>query len=285
MRDGMAGPVPDRTIVITGASDGIGAEAAHVLAHRGEHVVVVGRSPDKTEAVAKAIGAPFYTADFSRLDDVRDLASQLLADHPRIDVLANNAGGLMGERQITIDGYEKTFQVNHLAPFLLTNRLMQNLCASTAKVINTASIGARLFGQLDLDDLDYAHSYSANKAYGDSKLANILFTKELHRRHHADGISTAAFHPGNVSTNFAAEGGFWARLLYQSPLRHLFLISPEQGARPLLWLADTTPGKDWTSGEYYEKNRIARTNRQAADPELARDLWERSAAMVGLAAG
>ncbi len=150
-------------------------------------------------------GAAYLLGDFCCLDDVRALAEQLKANYPRIDVLANNAGGIMGDREITADGFERTLQVNHLAPFLLTHLLMDVLTASGAKVINTSSIAARRFGRLDLDDLDNHRKYSPEKAYGDAKLANILFTKELHRRCHDQGISTAAFHPGNVATSFAKE--------------------------------------------------------------------------------
>ena len=271
-----------RTIVITGASDGIGAAAARELSSHGEQVVVVGRSEAKTRAVAQEIGAPFHLADFARLDEVRALADELRAAYPRIDVLANNAGGIMGRREITVDGFEKTFQVNHLAPFLLTDLLMETLVASRATVINTSSAAARLWGRIDLDDLDNARKYSANKAYGDGKLANILFTRERHRRFNDQGISTAAFHPGPVATNFAADSTSPMRFIYRTPLRRLALISPERGADTLVWLATTTPGQDWFSGQYYEKRGPARTNPQADDGALATAFWERSAQLVAL---
>ena len=276
--------MPQRTIVLTGASDGIGAAAARELAQLGEKVVVVGRSEAKTRAVAEEVGAPFHLADFSRLDEVRALADELRSAYPRIDVLANNAGGIMGRRELTADGFERTFQVNHLAPFLLTDLLMDTLIASGSTVINTSSAAARLWGRIDLDDLDNARAYSANKAYGDGKLANILFTRELHRRFHDEGISTAAFHPGPVATNFAADSTSLMRLIYRTPLRHLALISPERGADTLVWLARTAPGTDWHSGQYYEKRRPARTSPQADDGALATGLWERSARMVALPA-
>ncbi|MEV4175373.1 SDR family NAD(P)-dependent oxidoreductase [Nonomuraea sp. NPDC049709] len=128
-----------QTIIITGASDGIGAAAAHQLTENGHKVIVVGRSPQKTAAVAGKIGAPFHVADFADLAQVRSLASELTATYPRIDVLANNAGGIFGDREVTTDGYEKTFQVNHLAPFLLTYLLMATLIESNAKIIQTSS--------------------------------------------------------------------------------------------------------------------------------------------------
>ncbi|MDR6509025.1 SDR family NAD(P)-dependent oxidoreductase [Arthrobacter oryzae] len=267
-----------RTIVITGASDGIGASAARTLAKAGELVVVVGRSAEKTRAVAEEIGVDHFVSDFADLSQVRTLAAQLKEKYPRIDVLANNAGGIMGKRELTVDGHEKTFQVNHLAPFLLTNELMDVLTASHATVINTSS-AANTFGSVDIDDLDAAGKYSASKAYGTSKLENILFTTELHHRYNAAGISTAAFHPGGVATNFAAESTSWFRFAYKTFIKR-FMLTPEQGADTLVWLATTVPGQDWVSGAYYAKRALGKANRQAYDAQLARQLWDRSVALV-----
>lgn len=268
----------ERTIVITGASDGIGAAAARALSAAGARVVIVGRSPQKTERIATDLGVDHLVADFARLDDVRTLAGQLLRRYPRIDVLANNAGGIMGDRELTVDGHEKTFQVNHLAPFLLTTLLMDRLVASRASVINTSSAANR-FGRINLDDLDNARKYSPGRAYGGAKLANILFTRELHRRYHDRGIATAAFHPGVVATSFSTDSTSSMRLVYQSVLKRL-LITPEKGADTLVWLAGTAAGADWQSGQYYEKRRVRAANRQAADAGLATALWERSTDMV-----
>lgn len=271
-----------RTIIITGASDGIGAAAARELSLAGDQVVIVGRSQAKTAAIAADLGADFYVADFADLAQVRALAAELLERYPRIDVLANNAGGIMGARETTVDGHEKTFQVNHLAPFLLTSLLMDRLVQSRASVIQTSSAANSLFGNIDLDDLDAEQKYSANTAYGDAKLANILVTMELHRRYRDRGISTAAFHPGVVATSFAAASTSLMRLVYTTPLKRL-LLTPEQGADTLVWLATTRPGTDWRSGGYYEKRSIAGANRQAYDPELAAGLWARSEAMLAQA--
>jgi NAD(P)-dependent dehydrogenase (short-subunit alcohol dehydrogenase family) len=268
-----------RTIVITGASDGIGAAAARALSQSGDRVVIVGRSPGKTAAVAEALGTDHLVADFACLDEVRTLAAELQERYPRIDVLANNAGGIMGDRETTIDGHEKTFQVNHLAPYLLTTLLMDRLVASQARVINTSSAANLLFGKIDLDDLQGETKYSANKAYGDGKLANILFTRELHRRYSDQGLTTAAFHPGVVATSFSTGSTTLMRLIYQTPLKRL-LLGAEQGADTLVWLATATPGADWASGEYYEKRRIQKANKQAYDAQLAADLWEQSTALV-----
>ena len=269
-----------RTIVITGASDGIGASAARTLSNRGDRVVVVGRSEEKTARVATAIGADYFVTDFADLAQVRHLAAQLREKYPRIDVLANNAGGIMGHRGLTVDGHEKTFQINHLAPFLLTTELLDVLTASSATVINTSSAANALYGRLDLNDLETATKYSANLAYGNAKLENILFTAELNNRYQAAGISTAAFHPGVVATNFAAGSTSPFRFMYRSFLNR-FMLSPEQGADTLVWLATAVPGQDWISGGYYVKRALAKANKQAYEPELARGLWEQSAAMVG----
>jgi NAD(P)-dependent dehydrogenase (short-subunit alcohol dehydrogenase family) len=279
----MSSTQKSKTIVITGASDGIGAAAARRLTQAGHSLVLVGRSEQKTRRIGEELGVPFLTADFADLGQVRGLAAQLLVEAPTVDVLVNNAGGIFGDRARTVDGFEKTLQVNHLAPFLLTNLLMPALLAGDASVINTSSAAARLFGKIDLEDLNNDRRFSANKAYGDSKLANVLFTKELHRRFHADGLSAAAFHPGPVATGFASDSTSVMRWIYQTPLRHVAgLISPDAGAQTLIWLAETTPGTDWQSGEFYEKLRVARTNPQAADAELARAFWDRSAQFVGL---
>jgi NAD(P)-dependent dehydrogenase (short-subunit alcohol dehydrogenase family) len=271
-----------KTIVITGASDGIGAEAARALASAGHHVVIVGRSPQKTRAVAVETGADSYTTDFADLAQVRQLADNLNARYPRIDVLANNAGGIFNTHTVTVDGHDTTFQVNHLAPFLLTNLLLGTLQNSHATVIQTASQVAKRHGHLNIDDLDNQASYQPIKAYSDAKLENILFTKELHRRYAHAGISAVAFHPGNVASNFASDTTTAWRFIYQTPLRHLALMTPRKAAEPLIWLAQGQPGHGWQPGEYYEKRKIAATNPQASDSALSTQLWERSAQMAGL---
>jgi NAD(P)-dependent dehydrogenase (short-subunit alcohol dehydrogenase family) len=238
----------------------------------------VGRSPQRTRAVAAELGADHLLADFSSLAEVRVLAAELRRRYPRIDVLANNAGGILAARDLTVDGHEKTFQVNHLAPFLLTTLLMDRLVESRATVINTSSAANR-FGRLNLDDLGNERKYSPNKAYGDAKLANILFTRELHRRYSGRGIVTAAFHPGIVATSFSTGSTSIMRFVYQTALKRI-LLTPEKGADTLVWLASTAAGVDWQSGEYYEKRRLGSTNSQASDAGLATALWERSVDMV-----
>lgn len=270
------------TIVITGASDGIGAAAARQLADTGQRLVLVGRSPEKTRALADELGTDHFIADFTRLEDVRALAASLTKHYDRIDVLANNAGGILSGPMATQDGFEKTFQINHLAPYLLTYLLREQLLDSHATVVNTASIAARLYGNIDLEDLNGWKHYNPNRAYGNAKLANILFTRALHERFHARGISTVAFHPGFVATNFASDTNSRLQYFYRSVLKVL-LISPEQGGQRLRYFISGQPGRDWISGQYYGgPNRIGRTNRQAYDPVMVREHWERSAEMLGI---
>lgn len=247
--------------------------------------MVVGRSPQKTEAVAAEIGAERFIADFARLDEVRGLAKELIAQYPRIDVLANNAGGVFGDPAKTVDGFEKTFQINHLAPFLLTMLLLDTLITSRATVIQTASTAARIAGRLDLDDLNQDRHFNPIRAYGTAKLENILFTQELHRRYHDRGIATAAFHPGNVASNFGrqSESRLIRTISRSSIIRTLAFISPDKGAEQLVWLATTEPGTEWESGIYYENRKPARrVNPQTRESDLARLLWERSAQLLGL---
>ncbi|MFJ2368303.1 SDR family NAD(P)-dependent oxidoreductase [Microbacterium sp. NPDC087665] len=273
------------TIVLTGASDGIGAAAARQLAPTDHRLILVGRSPEKTKAVAADTGAEYFTADFARLDDVRELAAKLTdaVGDDGIDVLANNAGGIFGDQTPTVDGFEKTIQVNHLAPFLLTNLLLPTLLASNAAVINTSSVGHRLFGHIDVDDLDNRKKYSANKAYGDAKLANVLFTKSLHTKFHPDGLSAVAFHPGTVQTNFASDSSSIMRVLYRSFLGKLLLTSTDEGGAILRWFIEGTPDETWFSGAYYDERTLSsKTNPQVDDAALAEALWQKSAELVGL---
>lgn len=269
-----------KVIVVTGASDGIGAAAARRLSADGHQVVVVGRSPAKTAALAAELGAAHAVADFARLDDVRALAARLLEEYPRIDVLANNAGLMAGRhRTLTADGHELTFQVNYLAPFLLTRLLLDRLVASHATVVATCSLAHR-WGRLTLDDLDHQRGYAPFRAYGDSKLAQLLHIRELHRRHAANGLASAAYHPGTVASNFSADQHSFVGWAYRGPLPRLILTSPASAADTLVFLAEGTAGVDFPSGEYFVKRTVARTSRQANDPALAAALWERSEQLI-----
>ena len=253
-----------KTVVVTGASSGIGAEAARRFAELGATVAVVGRSPEKTEAVARRVGGRPYLVDFRRLGDVRRLAAQLLADHDRIDILANNAGGMFTTRTVSPEGREMTFQVNHLAPFLLTNLLLPSLTRAPdgARVINTASSTYRR-GRLDLDDLDGTRSrYRSQRAYAASKLATVLFTRELARRTRGTGVTTSCFHPGMVATDIGRDSAL-LRLVMNSPLGRAALSTPQQGAEPLLHLAAIADPQA-VNGAYF--NRLTPENSPPAKP-------------------
>ena len=271
-----------RTIVITGASDGIGAAAARRLRRSGDNVVVVGRSQSKTTAVAGELAADYFVADFADLSQVRALADKIRSEYPRIDVLANNAGGMSTELEITADGLEKTYQVNYLAPFLLTTQLLDVLVESRATVVNTTSSSQRLLPRVRITDLDDTARHRPSIAYAFTKLAIILFTKELHRRYQPSGLSAVTFHPGYVNSNFGDASG--SRLLHfmQHRVRVInrLTASVEQGAEQLIWLASSKPGTDWTSGEYYSRHKIAKAHRVVNDPVLARELWERTLARL-----
>lgn len=268
-------------VVLTGATRGIGRAAATQLARRGVELAIVGREPARVrevarEAVAAGDGAPVHehVADLSLMSDVRGLAAELGQRHERIDVLANNAGALFASRRETSEGFERTFALNHLAPFLLTNLLRDRLAGG--RVVTTAS-DAHESGRLDLDDLQSEASFAAMRVYGTSKLCNILFTRELARR--APELHANCFHPGVVRTGFGKnENGIWKIL---TTLGAPFFRSPERGARSLVWLALSEQGGT-LSGEYVEDEKVATPSAQAQDDDLARRLWERSAELVGL---
>jgi NAD(P)-dependent dehydrogenase (short-subunit alcohol dehydrogenase family) len=273
-----------RTIIITGASDGIGAAAARQLSNKGEKAVIVGRSASKTKAIANELSAPFYIADFADLSQVRNLAAELDRDFESIDVLANNAGGIMGRREITVDGFEKSFQINHLAGFLLTNLLMPKLLASKAIVIQTASQAASRFGKFDISDLQNEKNYNSNVAYGNGKMANILFSRELNTRFGAQGISALSFDPGVVATSFASDTNSFMKFIFHTPiLTNLVTITADESAQKnLVKLIEGIPGKDWELGGYYEKQKLSPSAPIASDDNVAKSLWDQSAAMVGI---
>ncbi len=277
-----------RVIVITGGSDGIGAEAARQHAQRrpGDRLILVGRSPEKTAAVASTVGAEYLLADYAKLDDVRRLAIEIRQLVGRIDVLANNAGGVFGERTVTVDGNEETFQVNLLAPFLLTHLVHDLLLAGQGVVVNTSSASAKIVGKVDLGDLNHEASYKPMKAYGDAKLANILFARGLDRRYGAQGINAVAFDPGNVRTSFGAENiDLLTRLLYRTPLSRLVLISAERGGSNLAYFLVERPGDGWERGRFYSQTTLARprqTNPQVGDNGLVDEFWQRVSGLLDL---
>jgi NAD(P)-dependent dehydrogenase (short-subunit alcohol dehydrogenase family) len=268
-----------KTVLVTGASSGIGRAAARRLAAAGAAVLVHGRSPERTAAVARELGTAPLVADFARLDEVRALADAIRRTTECLDVVLHNAGLLVPRRTFTVDGHELTFQVNHLAPFLL-QRLLEPLTLQTpdSRIIVTGS-GASRSGRVDLDDLDYRkRPYRAFAVYATSKLENILFVWELGRRL-AAGTSAVAVHPGAVATGFGL-GSFFPGLFYRLPIRRLYLISAEEGAQPLLSLA-TMPDPHSANGLYFDRfTPHGPTAPQADDLGLALGLWERSEEMV-----
>lgn len=277
---------PRRTIVLTGASSGIGVVAAQRLSEQGNEVAVVGRNPERTRAIAEQIGATPFLADFERLDEVRSLAGALLDRYDTIDVLANNAGGLYAKRELTVDGHERTIQTNHLAPFLLTHLLRPRLEETAAagrdvRVVSTASLANR-FGHLRLDDLDFGKRpwLGGWRAYGTAKLVTILFIRELAERLTGTGIDAFSFHPGTIATNFGKSsplirfGGFVTRSSYGIPV--------EAGAAPLIRLA-AEPPVGAPSGTYFDRLRAnGATTAQARDAQLGRDLWTITEQLVGV---
>jgi NAD(P)-dependent dehydrogenase (short-subunit alcohol dehydrogenase family) len=270
-------------VLLTGATRGIGRAAAIELARDGVEVALVGRDPERVEELAREAratggGAPVHehVADLTLMADVRALAVQARERYEHIDVLANNAGALFASRKETSEGFEQTFALNHLAPFLLTNLLRDRL--DGGRVVTTAS-DAHKSGLLDLDDLQSEKSYSAMRVYGTSKLCNILFTRELARR--APELRANCFHPGVVRTGFGKnENGIWKVL---TTLGGPFFRSPQRGARSLVWLAVSDEAGGLT-GEYVQDEKVLAPSAQAQDDTLAEGLWERSVQLVGLPA-
>ena len=272
--------------VITGATSGIGKAAAAALAQQGAEIIVVGRDPARAEATAAAIqadGAPppkVEIADLARLDQVRALAGRLDQTLDRIDVLINNAGLVLNERQVTPDGYEHVFAVNHLAPFLLTNLLRPKLGASAPARVITVSSDAHTAAKLDLDDPNLEHGWSSWRSYSNSKLANILFTRELAGRLDGTGVTANCLHPGVVRTGFGRD----ARPLMRVgiTIARPFMLSPERGADTIVYLA-SSPDVAAKTGGYYVKREPREPSAAARDDGLARGLWETSERLTGLA--
>lgn len=265
--------------VVTGASSGIGLAAAEELARQGWQVTLVGRDEARLAAAVRQVRAVAshpvvgHRSDFARLDDVRALAADLKAAHPHLDLLANNAGGTVPRRARTVDGFEMTIQTNHLAGFLLSHELRENLRGG--RIINTAS-AAHMQGRLDPANLNCDGSpYVPLIRYGSAKQANILFAAEAARRW-PDILSTS-YHPGIVRTRFGSASPLY-RIFYQLMPG---LRTPKRGARTLVWLAEADRG-GIVNGGYYLDERLARASARATDPAIAAKLWEVSQSAVGL---
>lgn len=267
-----------KTILITGATSGIGRVAAESLAQQGAQVVLVGRNPAKTEAtvaeIKRATGnasVSHLLADLSEQAQVRGLAAQFLSRYPRLDVLINNAGGVFRQRRLTADGREMTWALNHLSYFLLTNLLLDRLLASgPARIINVSSNAHRRVRGLDFDDLEGARSYWGFRAYARSKLANVLFTYELARRLAGTAVTANALHPGLIRTGFGANNGrLWA-LLYV--FINALGRTPAQGADTLIYLA-SSPAVEGLTGQYFYKRQARPSSGASYDQAAARRLW------------
>lgn len=276
-----------KTIIITGASDGIGLEAASQLAAQGHHLVLVGRNPAKVQKAVERVtsespdvAVESFVADFAVLDDVRRLAGELAAAYPRIDVLVNNAGTVYDKRILTVDGFESTFAVNHLAPFLLTELLFDRLVASgPARIVTTASVG-HYRGTMDFDDLGYERGYQIMRAYSRSKLANVMYTRSLAVRLGGTGATANCLHPGAVATSIWAGAPAVAKPIL-AVAKRFFMITPAEGGATLTYLA-TSPEVEGLSGGYYEKNRIKEPSELAHDEAVTSRLVETSRQLVGL---
>lgn len=279
--------IDGKVCLVTGATDGIGQVTARVLAGMGATVIVHGRSPDKTDrtvsAIRQATGSDRVEpelADFADLDQVRALSERVQARYDRLDVLINNAGVFMLRRTETQDGYETSFAVNHLAPFLLTNLLLDVIQASApARIVNVASAGHRR-GKLDFDDLHSTQSYRPMRAYGGSKLANLLFTYELARRLDGTGVTVNALHPGLVGTNLAMNNLGPLASLGRWVFRR-FAISPEEGAQTIIYLA-TSPEVAGVTGKYFAQQQERPSSPASYDQTAQRRLWDMSERLTGL---
>jgi NAD(P)-dependent dehydrogenase (short-subunit alcohol dehydrogenase family) len=275
-----------RTALVTGGTGGIGLATAAGLAGLGARVGIVGRDRARAQAAAERIrGAggevDVFTADLSAQREVRRLAEEARAAYPRLDVLVNNVGGYWATRHTTEDGLERTFAVNHLAPFLLTQLLLDRLTSSAPARVVTVSSGAQAMGRIDFDDLQGERSYSGQRAYNQSKLANVLFTYELARRLEGSGVTANALHPGVVRTAFGQEDSRgWMRLML--PVLRPFMKSPERGAETSIYLA-SSPDVEGVSGRYFAGSRPKSSSRASYDTAAAARLWQTSLELVGQA--
>jgi NAD(P)-dependent dehydrogenase (short-subunit alcohol dehydrogenase family) len=284
----MAWDVRGKTILITGASSGIGFHAAIELARRGARIAMVGRDPGRSGTAAREVTArsgskdvALFICDFSSQSAIRRLGETIRARYDRLDVLVNNAGGVNKTRTTTVDGIETTFAVNHLASFLLTNLLLDLVVRSApARIVTVASVGHRQATTVDFGDLQFERGYSLMRAYSRSKLANILFSNELARRLAGTGVTSNSLHPGSVDTRIWSGAPWWAKPLIQVVFRPFF-ISAEQGGSYIVALA-ARPDLGAVTGQYFEKDKSSVPSPLATDEALAVRLWDVSAAMVNL---
>ena len=276
-----------KVVLITGGTGGIGRATAIGLATIGARVGVTGRDPARSERAAvdirAASGNPAvdaFAADMASQEEVRRLAVAVLDAYPRLDVLVNNVGGFWAHRHLTPDDLEQTFALNHLAPFLLTNLLLDRLKAGGPARVVTVSSGAQAAGRIMFDDLQSARTYSGQRAYSQSKLANVMFTNELARRVAGTGVTANSVHPGVVRTNFGAEDQAWSFAVISRVIRPL-LKTPAQGAQTPIYLA-SSPEVKGVTGQFFVNRRPKTANKPAYDTDATSRLWHVSCDLVGM---
>jgi retinol dehydrogenase 14 len=276
-----SGPMAGRTVIITGGTAGIGKATALGLAALGAHVAITGRDQERTETAASEIRTAsggqvdVFVADLSDQAEVRRLAAEVLQRLSRIDVLVNNAGGYWNTRHVTADGLERTFALNHLAPFLLTSLLLERLKQSAPARVVTVSSNMQALGRIDFNDLQGERSYSGARAYNQSKIANVLFTYELARRLPAVSVTANALHPGVTRTAFGAEDPAAIQRLFVPFMRPL-MKTPAQGATTSIYLA-SAPGLEQVSGRYFASSKPRKSAKRSYDETAAARLWQASA--------
>jgi NAD(P)-dependent dehydrogenase (short-subunit alcohol dehydrogenase family) len=273
-----------KTVVATGATSGIGRVAVLELAEMGARIVFVARDAKraeatlaKLEAIAPGRGHRAHLADLSLMAETRRVGAEIAASEPRIDVLINNAGAIFSDRRVTAEGLEMTFALNHMAYFVLTESLRHRLIGSApARIVSTSS-GAHFGARIAFDDLQCARDYSGWRAYRRSKLANVLFTRELARRLEGTGVTANCLHPGFVASRFGDGAGGWMARLF--PLVKVFAISSEQGADTIVYLA-SSPDVAAVSGKYFAKRKVQKISSPAQNDNSAALLWDRSAELA-----
>jgi NAD(P)-dependent dehydrogenase (short-subunit alcohol dehydrogenase family) len=276
-----------KVCVITGATSGIGEVAADELARQGARLVLIARDPARGEAtlarlraIAPAAAHRVHYADLTTIAEMKRVGAEIAAAEPRIDLLVNNAGALFTTREVTADGLEKHFAVNHIAYFVVTQMLRERLVAAApARIVSTAS-GAHYGAHLDLDDLQFAKSYAGFQAYQRSKLYNVMWTRELARRLAGTGVTANCFHPGFVATRYGNNSG--GLLSWGVRIAKLFAISSEKGAQTLVYLA-TSPEVAGVTGGYYTRCALKTPSDAGRDDAAARRLWEETARLAGMA--
>jgi len=283
----MQGLMEGKVVVITGGTSGIGQIAAEELAGLGARIVLVARDKARAEGTlaqlretGQGVSHCVHYADLSRIAEMKRVAGEIAVTEPRIDVLVNNAGALFGSRRVTDDGLESTFALNHMCYFVMTYGLRMRLVASgLTRVVNTSSDAHRR-KKLDFDDLQSARDYRGFKAYGRSKLCNILFTRELARRLNGTRVTANCLHPGFVDTRFGDEsGGLFSYVIRIG--KKTVAISPQEGAKTIVYLASSPEVADVT-GKYFYKCRVATPTAQAQDDAAARRLWQDTEKLSGI---